>query len=131
MINTVAFVTDQYSSERIITAARIIADKFDTGLDVVGIMSNEYEIDPEAIDHLFNRSKENDASMRLIFREDKTEVMKEVIGQYSTRYVVSGMPSSNKSVLYSVWNEFENREFFTVDAEGNIIEVATKSVLAR
>lgn len=131
MLSTVAFVTDQYSSERIISAARQIADKYETNLDVVGVMANEYEIDPEAIDYLFNRSKEHKAAMRLIFREDKTEVMREIIGQYDCKYIVSGMPSSNKSVLYDVWKEFDNKGFFTVDKNGNIIEVANKTELSR
>lgn len=129
MQNTVAFVTNQYSCDRIITAARQVADLNNSELVIVGIMDNEYALDPEAIDYLFKRSKEQGASMRLIFREDTLNVMKEVISQYECRYIVSGMPSNNESVLYSLWKDFGEKFFYTVSPDGDVVEVENTPVL--
>lgn len=131
MKNTVAFVTNQYSCDRIIASAKEVAQINDSQLVVVGIMDNEYEINPEAVDYLFNTSKENHASMQLIFREDKLAVMHEVIGAYECGYVVSGMPSSNKSILYDLWKDFPDKKFYTIDSHGEITEVANSKVMTR
>lgn len=124
MMKTVAFVTNQYSCDRIIAAAKEVADTTSSELVVVGIMDNQYELDAKAVDYLFTRSKEKGATMRLIFREDTMETMEEVISLYDSRYIVSGMPSSNKSVLYELWRGFPEKDFYTVDPNGKIVEVA-------
>lgn len=123
---TITFVTNQYSCDRIIHSARIIADETNTDLIVVGILDNEYELDSEVIDYLFILSKKNKATMRLLFSDDKTVVMTEAISQLDCANVVTGMPNSNESVLYKLWNMFPAKDFYTVDTSGEIIEVASK-----
>lgn len=125
MAQTVTFVTNQYSCDRIIYSARVIADETATDLLVVGVMDSEYELNPEIVDYLFVLSKKNQATMRLIFAEDKIEVMREVISGYECQYVVTGMPSSNQSVLYSLWKNFPGKQFYTVDKTGELVEVAS------
>lgn len=125
MSKTITFVTNQYSCDRIIYSARVIADETDTDLVVVGVLDSEYELDPEVVDYLFILSKKNQATMRLIFSEDKTGVMREIISAYDCRHVVTGMPSSNQSVLYTMWKEFPAKNFYTVDSSGELVEVAS------
>ncbi len=124
MSKTITFVTNQYSCDRIICAARVVADETSTDLIVVGILDSEYELDPEVIDYLFKLSKQNKATMRLLFTEDKTEVMTDAISQLNCSNIVTGMPSNNDSVLYKLWKMFPFKNFYTVDGTGEIVEVA-------
>lgn len=125
MAKTVTFVTNQYSSDRIIYSARVVADETGTDLVVVGVMDSEYELNPEVVDYLFVLSKKNQATMRLIFSENKTEVMRDIISGYDCQHVVTGMPSSNQSVLYKLWKEFPGKHFYSVDTSGELVEVAS------
>jgi hypothetical protein len=125
MPKTITFVTNQYSCDRIINAARVVADDTATDLVVVGIMDSEYELDPEVVDYLFALSKKNHAVMRLIFTEDKTGVMREMIDGHDCANVVTGMPSNNQSVLYKIWKYFPQKGFYTVDQSGEVLEVAS------
>lgn len=127
MAKTVAFVTNQYSCDRIIQSAKVVADETNTDLIVVGVLDNEYELDPAVVDYLFVLSKKNKATMRLLFSEDKTAVMTEAISQPDCVNVMTGMPNSHESVLYQIWNMFPAKNFYTVDTTGEIIEVASKS----
>ncbi|MDR2933215.1 MAG: hypothetical protein LBV27_08930 [Oscillospiraceae bacterium] len=125
MDKTITFVTNQYSCDRIIYAAREIADETKTELIVVEILDSEYELNPPAVDYLFKASKRNKATMRMLFCEDKMKSMMEVISQYDCKHVVTGMPDSNQSILYRLWKEFPEKGFFTVDSNGQIVEVAS------
>lgn len=124
MAKTVTFVTNQYSCDRIIYSARVVADETASDLVVVGIMDSEYTLNPEVVDYLFVLSKKNQATMRLIFSEHKTEVMRDIVAGYDCQHVVTGMPSSNQSVLYDLWKEYPEKQFYTVDTEGDLVEVA-------
>lgn len=132
MGKTVVFVTNQYSCDRMIYSGRVIADETSTELVVVGIMDAEYALDPKVVDYLFVLSKKNQATMRLIFSEDKIKVMSEMVAQYESQYIVTGMPSSNQSVLYDLWKEHGGKQFYTVDSTGELVEVAAsiKSCIA-
>lgn len=125
---TIAFVTSQYSCDRIIYSARTIADETNTDLVVVGVLDSEYELNPAVIDYLFTLSKANKAIMRLLFTEDKMSVMAEAISQNGCDNVVTGMPNSSDSVLYKIWNMFPAKNFYTADITGEIIEVARDKV---
>lgn len=126
MASTLTFVTNQYSCDRIIYSSRKVADETKTDLVVVGIMDSEYELNPQVVDYLFVLSKNNKATMRLIFSEDKIQTMKELIDTHDCKHVVTGMPSNNQSVLYSMWKEFPKKKFHTVDPSGEIVEVASQ-----
>lgn len=128
MAKTITFVTNQYSCDRIIYSARVIADETNTDLVVVGVLNSEYALDPEVIDYLFILSKKNKATMRLLFSEDKSGVMAEAISQYGCANVVTGMPNSSESVLYKLWKMFPDRHFYTVDTTGEIVEVASSHI---
>ncbi len=121
---TITFVTNQYSCDRLIHAARVIADETKTDLVVVGILDSEYELDPQVIDYLFNLSKKNKATMRLLFSEDKESVMVEAISQADSINFVTGMPSNSESVLYKLWKMFPVKNFYAVEVSGEVVEVA-------
>ncbi|MDR2909709.1 MAG: hypothetical protein LBU86_07490 [Oscillospiraceae bacterium] len=124
MEKTIILVTNQYSCDRIIYAARTVADETDTELCILEILDGEYELNPQAVDYLFMQAKQNRAVMRVVIGDDKLEVLREAIDQEDVAHVVTGMPGSNKSILYSVWKEFPDKQFHVVDQSGEIIEVA-------
>lgn len=128
MLETIAFVTNQFSGDRIISAAKQVADQTNTNLVVVGIMDNEYDLDPKAVDYLFSRSRDHGATMRLIFKEDSLETMMELTGQYTCQNIVTGMPSTNQSVIYQLWLTYPEKDFYTVDTNGILVEVDKKSI---
>jgi len=127
MAKTVTLVTNQYRCDRIICAARLVADETDTELTVVGVLGSEYELNPQAIDYLFNLSKQNKATMRLFFSDDKKGAIHNIISQHDCRNVVTGMPSSNQSVLYELWKRYPGKTFYAVDTTGELVEVASSS----
>lgn len=128
LAKTTAFVTNQYSCDRIICSAKAIADETNTDLVVVGVLDSEYELDPEIIDYLFILSKKNKAMMRLLFTDDKMSVMSEAISINGCDNVVTGMPNSSDSVLYKIWKMFPAKNFYTVDITGEVTEVARNKV---
>jgi len=131
MAKTITFVTNQYRCDRIICAGRSVADATNTELTVVGVLDSEYELNPQAIDYLFNLSKQNKAVMRLVFSEDKMSVLSDIVGKHDSQYIITGMPSSNQSVLYGLWKENKNKSFYVVDTTGELVEVAKETARAR
>ena len=127
-MKTVAFVTNQYQCDRIIRAAKEVADGNFSEPVVVGILDAEYEIDPQVVDYLFRLSKENKAAMRLVFTEDKLTVMRDILGEEDCRYAVTGMPADTQSVLYDLWKDFSDIEFYTVDTVGEVIRASAVMV---
>lgn len=127
MPKTIAFVTNQYCCDRIIRAANMIACQTQTELLVVSIMDSEYPLDPQVVDSLFTIAKQNNATMRLIFTEDKLLVMRDMIRDFSTQHILTGMPSSHNSVLYTMWKDFNEKQFYTVATDGEIVEVASNT----
>ncbi len=125
MAKTVVFVTNQYSCDRIIYAARIVAEETQTELNIIEILDSEYELNPEAIDYLYNLAKQVGATMRIVFTGDKLAVMRETIAQYDCLAVVTGMPSSHESVLYDLWKQYSQKQFHAVDASGELVDVAS------
>jgi len=131
MANTVTFVTNQYQCDRIICAARTVADMTSSQLVVIEILDAEYELNPQAVDYLFGLSRQNKADMRIMFSDDKLRDMRNAIREDESRHIVTGMPNSNHSVLYDLWKEFPDKIFYTVDTTGEIIEVASNSMIVK
>lgn len=125
MGKTVVFVTNQCSCDRIIYAARIVSEETKTELNIIEVLDSEYELNPQAIDYLYAQAKQAGATMRIVFADDKLAVLRDTIAQYDCTNVVTGMPSSNKSVLYDLWKEFPEKCFHAVDQSGELVDVAS------
>jgi hypothetical protein len=95
---------------------------------VVGVLDCEYVLDPKAVDYLFMKSKEHKATMRLLFTDDKIDAMREIIAQFDLCNIITGMPQNHNSVVYDLWREFPDKSFYTVDSDGELVEVAMKRV---
>ena len=127
MEKTIVFVTNQFCCDRIICAAQVVAQKTNTELNIVQILDSEYDLDPKAIDYLFMMAKKAGATMRLVSSPDKLALMHKTIAAPDVHHVVTGMPSSNKSVLYGLWKRFPNKSFYVVDSTGELIDVASNN----
>jgi len=125
MAKTLVFVTNQFSCDRIIYAASIVAEKTKTELHIVEILDSEYDLNPQAIDYLFMQAKKVNATMRLISAPDKLDLMKKTIFPPDVHHIVTGMPNSHQSVLYDLWKQFSGKAFYVVDATGELIDVAS------
>ena len=125
MTKTVVFVTNQFRCDRLIHAAYTVAQDAKNELHVVQILDSEYDLDPEAIDHLFKQAKKVSAIMRLISAQDKLALMHKIIDEQDVQCVVTGMPNSHQSVLYDLWKEFPEKSFHVVDETGEITQVAS------
>ena len=126
MPKTIAFATNQHQCDRLIRAAYQIACKTGSQLLIVGVSDSEYALDPQAADYLFTEAKKYKSTMRMLFTEDKTKSMREIISQPDSLNIVTGMPGCHNSVLYDLWRDFPDKDFYTVDSSGEVIEVATK-----
>ena len=124
MEKTIAFVTNQFTSDRIILSARELADQTRTELVVVEILDSEYELDPQAVDYLYTISKKNKAIMRIMFTEDKIGSMRDIIDQEDNKCILTGLPATNDSVLYALWKDYPKKMFYTVDPDGRLNAVA-------
>ena len=124
MYSTIAFVTNQYSCDRLIYAAKEVADRTNTELVILEVLNSEYDLNPQAVDYLFRLSKKNKATMRMLFTENTKRSLLKAISHSDCKYVLTGMPGSNHSILYDLWKKFPEKEFFAVDENGMVMEVA-------
>jgi hypothetical protein len=82
--------------------------------------------DEQTISYLSSVARENGAVMRVVFSDDVTADMKALIRHYGCSKVVTGMPGGYDSPLYTLWKEFPDVDFVTVDTFGRLIEVDNK-----
>lgn len=126
MNKTIALVTNQYRCDRIINSGAVVAKNNESELIVVCIMDSEYNLDPPAIDYLFDKSKQVGAVMRILFTDDKAKMLKSIVAEHNTSHILTGMPNSPDSVIYELWNDFPNKKFYTIELDGTLNGVATK-----
>ena len=125
---TIVLVTNQFQCERIIRAGRRVADISKTDLLVLNVQDSRYTPNPDALQHLFNVSKENGAVMQVSYAKNPSKAIIPFIKKYKTQNVLTGLPSSPDSVLQKLWNKFIHIRFFVVDGEGIAQEVAGKQL---
>lgn len=128
--STAVLVTNQFQCERLIKAGRAVANITKTDLTVLNVQGSEYPPNPQAIQYLFNISSQNDAVMNLLYSEDSYKAIVRYIKGYHAVNVITGMPSTENSVLHQIWKKFNHVKFFTVGADGTLDEVFDKSIYA-
>ena len=117
---TVVLVTDQFRCKRLITAGMRLADRDGTRLEVVNVASPGVERNPEAIEYLFQVSRENDAAMTIHYSDAPARFLGELIQEKCPAAVVTGLPGQGSTLLHRIWMRFEQISFFTVDHEGEL-----------
>ena len=121
--STVVLVTNQFQCERLIRAGRNLCDITGSELCVLNIQSNDYPTNPEAIQYLFNISAQNNGTMQLLYSDKPYNTICKFIKENKICRVVTGVPGNKNSILHSLWSEFPNIHFFTVDNNGKLQEV--------
>ena len=126
--STLVCVTDQKRCEELITAGKRISDKYDTDLYVINV-NNFYQYgkkqDPEALEYLYNISKDNGAMMSVIYDEEFLDVMEKSIKKYTGIHVITGMPESENSILTELWKRIDTVDYYMVDSSGKTVKVGS------
>lgn len=126
---TIVCVTNQFQCERIIKAGRVIANISNTELLVVNVSPTDFKKqNVEAIQFLFNISKENDAEMSVFYSDEPLKALVSFIKQNRAVNVVTGMPQVENSLLNAVWNKFTHISFFTVNEDGGFSDITRRNI---
>lgn len=123
MRKTLVCVTNQFECQRIIRSGRVIADITHTELVVMSVTSPEYVQNPQALQYLYDVSKENGATMTVTYSENPAKIIGSYIKGNRVVNMLSGMPSDGSSILYRIWNKFNHVNFFAVTEQGEVREV--------
>ena len=123
MEKTIALVTGQQNSEQIIGAARGIADRDDTELSVVGVLDQEYILDAETVNYLFELAKKSGAVLRMVFAHQKAAAMRAILQEQEVKTVLTGLPGGNSTIIYSLWQMFPCIDFMVVGNQGDMVTV--------
>ncbi len=124
---TVVCVTDQFACERIICAGRKVADITKTPLTVITVADTHRQPDPQALQHLFNVSKDNDAEMNMFCSDEPAKRIITFIKENKVANVLTGIPQNSNSVLFRMYRTFTHIKFFTVDIDGTVSEVLERA----
>lgn len=118
-------VTDQFRCKRLITAGRRLADQNDYQLEVVHVASGSAARNPEAIEYLFQASREQGASMTIHYSTSARpeRFLGELIQKQQPAAVVTGLPGEGSSLLQKLWLRFAAVDFYMVDHDGQLRQV--------
>lgn len=123
--STVVCVTSQLQCERLIRAGRSIANLSDTQLLVVNVSAPDFtRQDGEALEYLFRISKEHEAQMTVLYSDEAFKTLIDYIKKNTAVNVVTGMPQQGVSGLYKMWEKLKGVSFFTVDEDGNFVNMS-------
>lgn len=117
-----ALVTDQYHCKRLITAGRLLADREGCQLEVVNVSCGGVGSDPDAIEYLFQASREQGATMTVHYsRGTKPErFLTRLIEKQRPAAVVTGLPGEGSSLLQKLWTRFSEVDFYMVGHDGEL-----------
>ena len=124
---TLVLVTDQFQCERLIVAGRELARRTGTQLEVINVATPQQQQNPQAIEFLFQVSKENDAVMMVHYSDEPAKCIVDLIKEQQPACVVSGMPQVEKSLLHKIWTRFQSIGFYTVSPQGELAPVTLGS----
>ena len=122
--NTVVCVTDQRRCDRIIRAGRALADISQTELLVVNVVRPDSQQDTDSMEYLFSVSKQNGAEMALLYSDDVAKALIRYIKENKVANLLTGIPNEGDSVTTIIWKRFTHINFFVVEQDGSLREVA-------
>lgn len=120
-----ALVTDQRRCERLITAGRLLADRDGCQLEVVNVSCGGAVGDPEAMEHLFRASREQNATMTVHYSRSPgpDRFLVRLIQRQRPAAVVTGLPGEGSALLPKLWARFADVDFYIVEDDGEPREV--------
>ncbi len=127
---TLVLVTNQLQCERIIRAGNAIASMLGSSLLVFSVTDPKYGSNPDALQFLYDTSKQNGAEMTVIFSDAPAKAIHRYIKEQKVTEVLTGIPSNNNSLVYSLWERFQHITFFVVEKDGSVREARKAEMLA-
>lgn len=126
---TVVCVTNQHQCERLIKAGSLVADLSKTSLLVVHVSQMGDSLkDANALEHLFQVSKDFNAPMTVLYDKDVAACLARFFKESKAVNVVTGQAEKNHSPLPALWRKFERVQFFSVEQDGTLDVVDFSSV---
>lgn len=122
---TLVCVTNQFKCERIIKAGRVIANLTKTNLEIISVSNPDYPQNPEALEFLYKTSKENSGIMNIEYSATPYKTISKYIKQNKISNVLTGVPTTEDSIIYSLREKFTHINFFTVEEDGEIKQAKT------
>lgn len=116
-------VTDQMSCDRLIVAGRALADREGLALQVVNVSRLGSVPSPEAMEHLYQVSREHGAVMRAEYSENPEKTIVGLLKDQSPAHVVTGLPGKGGTLLQRLWTRFGALSFHMVAEDGSMREV--------
>jgi len=77
----------------------------------------------EALEHLFRVSQENEAEMSVFYSDKVLKTLTTFIKKKHAVNVVTGMPQQENSILSKMWEKLGGVSFFTVDENGEFVNI--------
>ena len=124
---TIVLVTDQFRCERLIVAGRQLAERTNTQLEILNIANPNVLQNPEAIEHLYQISRENSGTMMIQYSDAPDKEIAHILKVKSPSYVVTGVPQQENSLLQHLWTRFDYISFYTVDHEDTLALVTLRT----
>lgn len=130
---TMVLVTDQFHCHRLIIAGRQLADERDTALEVVNVADPSRTRNPEAMEFLFQASREYDAAMAIHYSARPERFLGELIQKRRPTAVVTGLPGEGSDLLRKLWLRFDKVDFYLVERDGSLrpVDVLDKAEAGR
>ena len=125
---TIVLVTDQFLCKRLIVAGRSLAEKTGTELQILSIANPNVAQNPEAIEYLYQISRENNGAMMVHYSDTPEKEISRILKELKPGYVVTGVPQQENSLLQHLWTRFDYVSFYTVDHEDklNVVTLGTR-----
>lgn len=121
--SVLVLVTDQMSCERLIHAGRHLADQESMALEVINVARLGTVPNPEAMECLYQVSRENSATMTVQYCEDPEKTLVAKLKDQNPAIVVTGMPGRGSTLLQRLWTRFAYLSFYTVNQDGEVQSV--------
>ena len=125
-------VTDQFSCERLIKQGKKIADEYKLPLRVLNVShtNNGYNVNSTAIEHLYNVSKQHNASMSVIYNDETALITAGFIRKNYVKAVVTGAPKIiGMGFIYELHNYVPDVNIYMLSTSNNIIHEISPSVI--
>ena len=78
------------------------------------------ERNPQAIEYLFQTSRDNDAVMTIHYSDRPERFLGELIQEQRPAAVVTGLPGEGSTLLRRLWMRFEKVDFYVVEHGGDL-----------
>ena len=117
-------VTDQYSCENLIKRGKSIADEHKLPLSVLNVspQNSGCNVNSDALQHLYNVSKQYGAPMSVIYNDDVSLITAGFICKNNITAIVTGMPKvEGMGFVYELHTLLPDLKIYMLSSEDNVL----------